>query len=69
MGKEKGDHSPSQIALAWLLSDPLITSPIIGPRNLDQLRDNLGAVGLRLTGEEKKALDEASDWREIDHKA
>ena len=69
IGKEKGDHSPSQIALAWLLSDPLITSPIIGPRNLDQLRDNLGAVGLRLTGEEKKALDEASDWREIDRKA
>ena len=64
MGKEKGGRSPSQIALAWLLSDPLITSPIIGPRSLDQLRDNLGAVGLRLTDEEKKGLDEASDWRE-----
>jgi len=64
MGKEKGGCTPSQIALAWLLSDPLITSPIIGPRSLDQLRDNLGAVGLRLTDEEKKGLDEASDWRE-----
>jgi aryl-alcohol dehydrogenase-like predicted oxidoreductase len=69
IGREKGDHSLSQIALAWLLSDPSITSPIIGPRNLDQLRDNLGAIGLRLTGEEKEALDEASDWREIDRKA
>jgi len=64
MGKEKGDLTPSQIALAWLLSDPLITSPIIGPRSLDQLQDNLGAVGLRLTGDEKKDLDEASDWHE-----
>ena len=64
MGKEKGGHTPSQIALAWLLSDPLITSPIIGPRSLDQLCDNLGAVGMRLTSDEKKVLDEASDWRE-----
>ena len=60
MGKEKGDRSVSQIALAWLLSDPLITSPIIGPRNLDQLQDNLGVAGLRLTAEEKQRLDDAS---------
>ncbi len=64
IGKEKGNHTPSQIALAWLLSEPLITSPIIGPRNLEQLYDNLGAVGLRLTSDEKKILDEASNWRE-----
>ncbi len=60
MGREKGGKSISQIALAWLLSDPLITSPIIGPRTLDQLEDNLGAVGLRLTNEEKQFLDQAS---------
>jgi aryl-alcohol dehydrogenase-like predicted oxidoreductase len=64
MGEEKGGCSVSQIALAWLLTDPLITSPIIGPHTLDQLRDNLGAAGLRLTAEEKKALDEASAWQE-----
>jgi aryl-alcohol dehydrogenase-like predicted oxidoreductase len=64
IGKEKGGHSASQVALAWMLSDPLITSPIIGPRSLDQLRDNLGAAEFSLTAEEKKALDEASDWRE-----
>jgi aryl-alcohol dehydrogenase-like predicted oxidoreductase len=47
-----------------MLSDPLITSPIIGPRSMDQLQDNLGAAGLRLTNEEKKRLDEISDWRD-----
>jgi aryl-alcohol dehydrogenase-like predicted oxidoreductase len=62
IGNQKGGCSISQIALAWLLSDALITSPIIGPRSLDQLKDNLGAVGLRLTAEEKKKLDEASQW-------
>lgn len=64
LGKDKGGYTISQIALAWMLSDPLITSPIIGPRSLDQLQDNLGAAGLRLTNEEKKLLDEISDWRD-----
>ncbi len=63
IGAERGGYSVSQIALAWLLSDPLITSPIIGPRNLEQLQDNLGAAGLRLLPEEKDLLDKASDWR------
>jgi aryl-alcohol dehydrogenase-like predicted oxidoreductase len=63
LGKEKGSYSISQVALGWMLSDPLITSPIIGPRNLEQLKDNLGAVGLRLNPEEKAALDQASDWK------
>lgn len=63
MGEERG-ASISQIALAWLLTDPLVTSPIIGPRNLDQLVDNLGAAGLRLSVEEMRMLDEASRWNE-----
>ncbi|MCK5430869.1 MAG: aldo/keto reductase [Anaerolineales bacterium] len=62
VGKDKGDYSISQIALAWLLSDPLITSPIIGPRTLEQLKDNLGSVGLRLSAQEKDLLNDASDW-------
>lgn len=64
MGRDKGGKSISQMALAWLLTDPLITSPIIGPRSLKQLHDNLGAVGLRLTPEEKQQLDEASTWKD-----
>jgi len=54
----------SQVSLAWLLSDPVITSPIIGPRTLEQLMDNLGAVGLRLTQEQKIDLDNTSAWQE-----
>jgi len=63
MGQEKGGYSMSQMALGWMLSDPLITSPIIGPRNIEQFKDNIGAVGLRLSEEEKAKMDEASDWR------
>ncbi len=63
MGKEKGGYSISQMALAWLLSDPVITSPIIGPRSLEQFTDNFAAVDLRLTPEEKSQLDLATDWR------
>jgi aryl-alcohol dehydrogenase-like predicted oxidoreductase len=61
LAAQKG-KSISQVALAWLLSDPIITSPIIGPRNLEQLADNLGAAGLRLTPEEKSNLDSVSAW-------
>jgi aryl-alcohol dehydrogenase-like predicted oxidoreductase len=61
MGREMGSKSISQVALAWMLSDPLITSPIIGPRTMDQLADNLGSAGLRLTEEELRILNNASE--------
>jgi aryl-alcohol dehydrogenase-like predicted oxidoreductase len=64
VGKAKNDASISQVSLAWLLTDPVITSPIIGPRTMEQFQDNLGAVGLRLTSEEKKLLDDASNTTE-----
>ena len=57
---EKRQVTISQIALAWLLTNPLVTSPIIGPRTSDQLRDNLGAAGLRLSDEEMAELDQAT---------
>jgi aryl-alcohol dehydrogenase-like predicted oxidoreductase len=57
-------RSTSQVALAWLLSNPLITSPIIGPRNLEQLEDNLGASGYRLSAEDIKSLNDASEWKD-----
>jgi aryl-alcohol dehydrogenase-like predicted oxidoreductase len=49
-----------QVALAWQLSQPAITAPIIGARTVDQLEDSLGAVGFRLSADEMAALDEAS---------
>jgi len=54
----------SQISLAWLLSNPVITSPIIGPRNLEQLQDNLGALDIHLSNDEKKSLEEISIWKD-----
>src|SRR5215207_1388321 len=42
----------SQVALAWLLATPGVTSPIIGPRTFEQLEDLLGAVEVSLSDEE-----------------
>ena len=50
----------SQIALAWMLNQPDVTSPIIGPRTLKQLEDNLGALDIDLNEDELVRLDEAS---------
>jgi aryl-alcohol dehydrogenase-like predicted oxidoreductase len=64
-GLAKEKHSNiSQIALAWLLADPLITSPIIGANSVEQLKDNLGALDVHLTPVEKSLLDKASAWKE-----
>jgi aryl-alcohol dehydrogenase-like predicted oxidoreductase len=52
----------SQVALAWLLADPLITSPIIGANSPEQLKEDLGALDVRLTPDEKSALDQATAW-------
>ena len=57
------EKSVSQIALAWLLSQEGITSPIIGPRTLEQLKDNLGDSDFRLNKEEMHKLNIASDWK------
>ncbi len=61
MGQARG-KSIAQMALAWLLSQPVITAPIIGANSVAQLDDSLGAVGLRLSAEEMKALDAVSAW-------
>jgi aryl-alcohol dehydrogenase-like predicted oxidoreductase len=59
IAKETAKTIP-QIAIAWLLTRPTVSSVIIGARNETQLRDNLGAVGWSLTREHIKRLDEAS---------
>jgi aryl-alcohol dehydrogenase-like predicted oxidoreductase len=52
--------SMAQVALAWLVDRPAVTSVILGARTLEQLDDNLGAAGMHLSGEEAAGLDEAS---------
>ena len=48
------------VALAWILSKSFVTSVIIGARRVDQLRENLAASDLQLTGDEIGKLDEVS---------
>jgi aryl-alcohol dehydrogenase-like predicted oxidoreductase len=50
----------AKVALAWLLSKPVVTSVIIGAKNMKQLEDNIGAVDLNLTDEDLKKLDAVS---------
>jgi aryl-alcohol dehydrogenase-like predicted oxidoreductase len=52
--------TPSQLALAWVLQQPGVTSPIFGARTLEQLEDNLGAADLSLDSEALARLDEVS---------
>jgi aryl-alcohol dehydrogenase-like predicted oxidoreductase len=56
MAREKG-VTLSQLALAWCMQQPGITSPIIGPRTMEQLEDNLAAVGVEIDGEERARID------------
>lgn len=56
---ETGKTMP-QIAINWLLQRPTVSTVIIGARNEEQLRQNLGAVGWSLTAEQLSRLDAAS---------
>ncbi|HSX60916.1 MAG TPA: aldo/keto reductase [Tahibacter sp.] len=56
---ETGKSVP-QIALNWLLQRPTVSTVVIGARNEEQLRQNLGAVGWNLTPEQVARLDAAS---------
>ncbi|KXU94279.1 aldo/keto reductase [Caballeronia megalochromosomata] len=60
---EQTGKTVPQIALNWLLQRPTVATVLIGARNEEQLRQNLGAVGWNLTPEQVKTLDEASAVR------
>ena len=48
----------SQLALAWLLAQPGVTTALIGPRTVEQLHDNLGALAVEVTAADLAAIDE-----------
>lgn len=60
LAEEKG-CSPSQIALAWVINQPGVTSPIIGPRVMAHLDDNLGAIDVALTADDQARLDDLAE--------
>ncbi len=61
---ETGKTVP-QIALNWLLQRPTVSSVIVGARNEEQLRQNLGAVGWNLSAQQVATLDKASEQTAI----
>ena len=62
VAKEVG-ASASQVAIAWLLAQSGVIVPIVGARREAQIRDNLGAVNLKLSAEH---LEKLSDLGQID---
>jgi aryl-alcohol dehydrogenase-like predicted oxidoreductase len=55
--RELGEQ-PADVALAWMLANPTVTAPIIGPRTLEQLDGNLRALEVKLDENSLKKLDE-----------
>ena len=55
--KGKGEH-PADVALAWLLHQPAVTAPIIGPRTMAQLEGSVRALAIEFTDDELEKLDE-----------
>jgi aryl-alcohol dehydrogenase-like predicted oxidoreductase len=64
VAEEVGKTVP-QVALNWLLQRPTVANIVIGARNEEQLKQNLGAVGWNLTAEQVAKLDAASDQTPI----
>jgi aryl-alcohol dehydrogenase-like predicted oxidoreductase len=57
---EAREASVATVALAYVLAKPFVTSVIIGAKRMEQLKDNLAAVDLKLSADEMKTLDEMS---------
>ncbi|MEO6602284.1 MAG: aldo/keto reductase [Polyangiaceae bacterium] len=58
---ERHQATSAQIALAWLLTRPAVSSVIVAARTNDRLLENLGAIDLVLTDDDLRLLDQASD--------
>jgi len=48
--------TPAQLALAWVLAEPRVHTPILGARNLEQITDTMGALEHQLSPEERAAV-------------
>ena len=51
-------EKPANVALAWLLKNPVVTAPIIGPRTMEQMQGSLRSLDVELNGEIMHQLDE-----------
>jgi len=55
---KKMGEKPADVALAWLLANPVVTAPIIGPRTIEQFTGSLRALKIKFTKAEMQKLDE-----------
>ena len=62
LAKEK-KATISQVALSWLLANPVITSLIVGANSVEQLKENLGALDIQLSPDECNKLEKTSSWK------
>ncbi|MEO1513464.1 MAG: aldo/keto reductase [Bacteroidota bacterium] len=62
---KKHDATPSQLAIAWILSKPVVSSVILGVRTMEQLTDNLASNQLSLSAEDLGELDRLSTLEEL----
>ncbi len=51
-------QSPADVALGWTLANPVVTAPIIGPRTIEQLEQNVAALDLPFDADLLRRLDE-----------
>jgi aryl-alcohol dehydrogenase-like predicted oxidoreductase len=55
---EEMGEAPANVALAWLLNNPTVTGPIIGPRTMEQLEGSMGALDIEFSDAQLERLDE-----------
>lgn len=55
---EARENTPAEVALAWLLGRPTVAAPIVGATRMEHLEQAVRALEVRLTGEERAALEE-----------
>jgi aryl-alcohol dehydrogenase-like predicted oxidoreductase len=58
---DEKDATPAQVSLAWLLHKDVVDAPIVGPRSIDHLEENVGAFDVSLTDEEIGRLEAPKD--------
>ena len=63
------DATIPQIALAWVLTQNIVTAPIVGANSPEQLEENLKALELKLSDDDLEHLNEVSEWAEMDNLA
>jgi aryl-alcohol dehydrogenase-like predicted oxidoreductase len=63
LGQARG-ASPAQMAIAWLLDHPEVTAPIVGADRTEYIDEVFGALDIVLSQEERRALDQVSQWVE-----